>query len=154
MSYLPRYKRIIPNLLVKTREDFFRDFYHLDFIMEGKFRKLIIFVFLSRNSLFCQILWHESVVKTSLLKSSVAHNLQKWAESRGLPNSTTDLSGVIYCLSWSCLDGYFLSFNQIFKKYIEWPCSYPSFIYWHQKFQSLFIAIFVLFEHCSGCKLP
>ena len=39
MTYLPRFKHMIPDLLckVKTREELFRDFYHLDFILEYKF---------------------------------------------------------------------------------------------------------------------
>ena len=57
MTYLPRFKRMMPNLLckAKTREDLFRDFYHLDFILENKFRKLIIYVFFNRIGLFRQI---------------------------------------------------------------------------------------------------
>ena len=57
MTYLPRFKRVIPDLLskVKTREDLFRDFYHLNLILEYEFCKLIIFVFFNRKSLLCKI---------------------------------------------------------------------------------------------------
>ena len=100
MTYQPRFKRMVPNLLwkVKTRENLFREFYHLEFILEYKLLKFIIFLFFNRKSLFCQIFWHEGVVKNSLLKSSLADNQQKWTESRSLSKSATDLSGVAYCL--------------------------------------------------------
>ena len=67
MTYLPRFKRVIPDLLskVKTREDLFRDFYHLNLILEYKFCKLIIFVFFNRKSLLRKIFWQEGVVKSS-----------------------------------------------------------------------------------------
>ena len=47
MTYLPHFKRMIPSLLrkVKTGENLFREFYHLDFILEYKFRKIILSFF-------------------------------------------------------------------------------------------------------------
>ena len=100
MTYLPRLKHMIPDLLckVKTREELFRNFYHLDFILEYKFCKLIIFVFFNRKSLFRQIFWHEDVKKNLLLKNSLVHHLQKWTEWRSQSNSVSDLSGFFYCL--------------------------------------------------------
>ena len=61
-------------------------FYHLDFILQYKFCKLIIFLSFNRKSLFRQIFWHEDVVKSSLLKNSFAHNLQNELNQEAIQN--------------------------------------------------------------------
>ena len=82
------FKRMITNLLCKVKT----------WILEYVFRKLVIFTLFNRKSLICQIFCHEDIVKSSLLKSLLAHNLQNWTESRGLSNSMSDLSWIAYSL--------------------------------------------------------
>ena len=73
-------------------------FYNLDFILQYKFCRLIIFVSSNRKSLFRQIFRHEDVVKSSLLKSSLAHNRQNELNQEAIQNSITVLSLINYCL--------------------------------------------------------